>query len=103
MNKENTILVRNEFIEVTILGDWICFYRCLSMHIEYSQENHIYYRNLIFNYINSNEKLLQYFFPKEENEDEKDYINIYDNFISSINNLCNYSGNFEISAASNII
>ncbi len=59
MDKINKVLDRKEFIEISILGDGNCFYRCLSIHIEHTQEKHIYYRNLIFNFINENKKILQ--------------------------------------------
>ena len=100
MSVAKQILERKVCIEIPILGDGNCFYRCISMFIENTQENHIYYRNLIYNYICTNRHILQFFFPINENENQQDFIRRYDNFISSIKSQGTYAGDFEISSAS---
>ena len=73
------------------IGVWPC--------IENSQENHQYYRSIIYNYINLNKDILFEYFPKLENENEIDHKNRYITFINSINILGTYAGDFEISAS----
>ena len=95
MSVTKQILERKACIEIPILGDGNCFYRCISMFIENTQENHIYYRNLIYNYI-CQSWYFTIFFPINENENQQDFIRRYDNFISSIKSQGTYAGDFEI-------
>ena len=77
-----------------------CFFLCLSQHFENHQENHPYYRHLIYQYILQNKEILKHFFYKEANETTEKYENRYNTFIEQIDTDCNYAGDFEISAAS---
>ena len=88
------------FEEIAIIVEGNCFYRCLSQHQDLTQENHHYYRELIFNYIHGKKNELKKFFFKEENETDEEYNNRYNSFNEAIKNTGNYAGDFEISAAS---
>ena len=50
-----------------------CFFLCLSQHFENHQENHPYYRHLIYQYILQNKEILKHFFYKEANETTEKY------------------------------
>jgi hypothetical protein len=47
--KEN--LNKNDFIQIEIYPDGNCYYRCLSKFFNNSESYHIYFRNVIYNYI----------------------------------------------------
>ena len=55
-------------MEIQIIGDGNCFYRCLYQELDHTQENYDYYRALIYNYIEAKIQYLQKFNPKEESE-----------------------------------
>ena len=72
-----------DFKEILIIGDGNCLFRCLSLFKDKTQDNYNYYRQLIFNYINSNKSKLQIFFPKESNKSDENYATRYNEFILS--------------------
>ena len=37
----------NEFFEVNVRGDGNCFFRCLSKHIDKTENNYPYYRKIM--------------------------------------------------------
>ena len=92
-----------DMIQIHIVGDGNCFFRCLSQAIDNSQENYHYYRILVYNYIYHNKGELKNFFSKKENENENDYNNRYLAFINSIKNNYNYAGDFEIASAAMLL
>ena len=60
---KHTILKNKEdLIEVSVLGDGNCFFRALSMCMKYNQENHNYYRNLVYKFIKQNKEQMSFFF-----------------------------------------
>ena len=57
-----------DIIEIQIIADGNCFYRCLSQEIDLTQENYKYYRSLMYNYIMQNKvELKNFFFKKKQN------------------------------------
>ena len=76
------------------------FLCCLTMSIEYSQENHVYYRKLIHNYINNNKDLLKDFFLRFDNESEDKFQTRYDTLFGSIEKEGTYAGDFELTSSS---
>ena len=52
---------KEDLIEVSALGDGNCFFRSLSMCMEYNQENHNYYRNLVYKFIKQNKEQMSFF------------------------------------------
>ena len=79
------------------MGNGNCFFRCLSQHFENHQENHLYYRHLIYTYIFQNRDILKDFFFKESNETTEDYEERYNTFIEAIDKEFNYGWEFKIS------
>ena len=69
------------------------------MAIENNQDNHKYYRNLIYNYINVNKDILQVFFPENDEENETQFKERYESFIIEINKEGIYAGDFELSSS----
>ena len=67
--------------EIQIIGDGKCLFRCLSLFKDETQKNYNYYRQLIFNYINSNKSKLKIFFLKDQKNLMKitqlDIMNLY--------------------------
>lgn len=63
----------NQIDVIEIIGDGNCFYRCLSQEIDNTQENHRYYRELIYNYIVQRQNYFMKFYDKKENENEEVY------------------------------
>ena len=62
-------LIDQKYVEeIAMIADGNCFYRCLSQYQDLTQENHRYYRDLIYNYIHRKKKELKKFFFKEETE-----------------------------------
>lgn len=103
INLDDTAYPYNEnkdILEIQIIGDGNCFYRCLSQEIDQTQDNYRYYRALIYNYITQNKTHLQKFFFREETETTKNYNIRYEAFIESIKNDYTFAGDFEISSAS---
>jgi len=86
--------------EIAVSGDGNCFFRSLSMCLEYNEDNHLYYRNLIYEFIKKNKDDLKNFFPILDNESEENYLKRYNTFIESIKIDGNFAGDYEISAAS---
>ena len=43
-----TFIEKERVQEINILADGNCYYRCFSQSIYLTQENHLYYRNLIY-------------------------------------------------------
>ena len=84
-----------DILEIQIIGDGNCFYRCLSQEIDQTQENYRYYIALIYNYIMQNKTDLQKFFFREETETTENYNIRYEAFIESIKNDYTYAGDFE--------
>ena len=78
--------------EVQVNGDGNCFFRSLSMCLEYNQENHFYYRNLVYKFIKQNKENLKHFFIYLDNESEENYQKRYNNFIEIIRLDGNYAG-----------
>ena len=107
INKANIIprnyLSFNEFFEVNVRGDGNCFFRCLSKHIDKTENNYPYYRKIIYEYTKNNKEILKYFFYQLENENDNEYNKRYDNFIENIKNDKTFAINFEISAASVVL
>ena len=66
---------------IQIIGNGNCLFRCLSLFKDKTQENYNYYRQLIFNYINSNKSKLKIFFLKDQKNLMKitqlDIMNLY--------------------------
>ena len=93
----------NQVEEVQIVGDGNCLYRCLSQALDETQENHKYYRELIYNYIEQNKTLLSKFFIRNENETNEEYNERYNTFIKEIGKDGTFAGDFEISTASIIL
>ena len=69
------------------------------MSIENNQDDHKYYRNLIYNYINVNKDILQVFFPENDEENETKFKERYKSFINEINKEGTYAWDFELSSA----
>ena len=86
--------------EIAVSGDGNCFFRSLSMCLEYNEDNHLYYRNLIYEFIKKNKDDLKNFFQILDNESEENYLKRYNTFIESIKIDGNFAGDYEISAAS---
>lgn len=101
--KGNLNLPLEDYIEVSIIGDGNCFYRCLSQAIDHTQENYQYYRTIIYNYIYAHKEELKFFFPQFNNETTTNYNHRYLNFINTIKNNGAYAGDFELSTASIIL
>ena len=101
--KEDLYLEIKNYNEIPVLGDGNCFFRCVSMSIEFTEENHQYYRNLVYNYIKHNQTQLELFFARLDNETDQHYHERYDHFIENIKNDGTYAGDFEISAASLVL
>ena len=97
------IIESKNVIEIQIIGDGNCFFRCLSQNLEKTQENHRYYRDLIYNYIIDNRNQFQRFYPKKENETNENYEIRYNTFISAIHNNGNFAGDFEIATAAIVL
>ena len=93
----------NNVLEIQIIGDGNCYYRCLSQELDKTQENYQYYRNLIYNYIVENKDALQKFFFKEDFETIDKYNERYESFIQSIKINHTYAGDFEIASSSIIL
>ena len=93
----------NNVLEIQIIGDGNCYYRCLSQELDKTQENYQYYRNLIYNYIVENKDALQKFFFKEDFETIDKYNERYESFIQSIKVNHTYAGDFEIASSSIIL
>ena len=51
-------------IEIQIIGDGNCFFRCLSEEIVRTQENYAYYQTLIYNYIVEKKKIYKNLFKR---------------------------------------
>ena len=98
INKDH-ILNINDYSEISIIGDGNCFFRCLSLYFEAHQENHLFYRDIIYKYIVKNKKILKDFFIREDNETNENYEQRYNIFINNINKESTYAGDFEISTA----
>ena len=45
---------RNFFINIDIFPDENCFFRRITKFFSCQEDNHLYFRNLAFNYINNN-------------------------------------------------
>jgi len=73
------------------------------MALEYTEENHQYYRNLVYSYIKHNNNQLEVFFESLDNETEQHYHERYALFIENINNNGTYTGDYEISAGSLVL
>ena len=97
---KDDILNNKDYSEIIITGEDNCFYLCLSMYIEYNENNYAYYRDLIYKYVHKNKNLLKEFFEHLDNETEQDYENRYNHFLNEIKIDGNYAGDFEISATS---
>ena len=52
----------NEYCEVAVRGDGNCFFRCLSKHIDKTENNYSYYRKIVYEYTKNNKEILKYFF-----------------------------------------
>ena len=104
-NDQNTPMYYKleDMIEINIVGDGNCFFRCLSQVIDNTQENYHYYRILIYNYIYHNKEHMKNFFPINEKESDNDYNNRYLAFINTIKNNYNYAGDFELAAAAIVL
>ena len=98
-----TFIEKERVQKINILADGNCYYSCLSQSIDLTQENHLYYRNLIYDYIEKNRDYLMRFFQKEENELDNEYQMRYNNFKENIKQEDTYAGDFEISASSIIL
>ena len=86
--------------EISVLADGNCFFRSLSMCLEYNEDNHLYYRNIIYAFIKKNQDELKNFFPILDDESEENYLKRYNTFIETIKIEGNFAGDYEISAAS---
>ena len=91
---ENIDLENQKYCEISVFGDGNCFFMCISMALEYTEENHQYYRNLVYNYIKHNKNQLEVFFERMDNETDQHYHERYDHFIENIKNEGTYAGDF---------
>ena len=57
-----------DYTEIDIIGDGNCFYRCLAMFFESTQENHKYCRETIYMYIYNNKDIFKSFFDINNND-----------------------------------
>ena len=87
-----------EEIQIDPYGD--CFYCCLSEFFESNQDNHLFYRNQIFDYITNNEEKFETFFEGTENEngEVEDKKNLLKEYIETNNKPGKYAGDMELSA-----
>ena len=58
------------------------------------KKNHIYYRQIIYEYIFQNKNTFKPFFNKYESESDLQYNDRYDKYIENINNDGTFAGNF---------
>lgn len=95
----NKSLLPKDYAEINIIGDGNCFFRCLSQFFDNTQEYYSFYRQLIFNYIMDNKRVLKDFFPMQNKESNEKYNERYEQFILAIQKIGNYAGDYEISAS----
>ena len=90
------ILPENYFNKIEVIADGNCFFRSVSKFFGGNEENHLYFRNVAYNYILKNKDK----FIENNNIEYKDKVISLDEYISKINKPFNYSGELEIFAIS---
>ena len=100
-NIATTLIPENYFIKILINSDGDCFLHAVNKFISNIQKFHLYLyiRNLVYNYITKNEETLKYNELFIHNNKE---IILFDEYISSILDPGNYSGELELYAVSQI-
>ena len=75
-----------------VYSDGNFFFKCVSKFFEGTEENHLYFRNIAYNYILKNKEI----FTENNNIEYNDKVISLDEYRSIINKPFNYSGELEI-------
>ena len=92
----------NSLSEIVIKRDGNCFFNCLSYYFRNTEQDSKEFRKIIYECIKSNREELLQFFPDENNELYEEKKKRFEEFIKNIAKDWNWSGDFEISAASTL-
>ena len=90
----------NAFINEDIYGDGNCFYRAISYYICNSEEYHLFFRNLVYDYIMANKNDIIVKFPYVYNNGKA--VDIED-YIPLIKKQGTYAGELEAQILSNLL